>query len=73
MATVTETPPAVGDAEWAARLDGFVQRAQEASAALRELDQKAVDRAKLDAMLERHGLTSQWEQFERRYLEDANG
>ena len=32
------------DVEWAARLDGFVERAQKASLALRELDQEAVDR-----------------------------
>jgi acetaldehyde dehydrogenase / alcohol dehydrogenase len=32
------------DDEWAARLDGFVERAREASASLRELDQEAVDR-----------------------------
>src|SRR5690242_7455789 len=32
------------EAEWAARLDGFVERAQAASVALRKLDQEAVDR-----------------------------
>jgi acetaldehyde dehydrogenase/alcohol dehydrogenase len=44
MATATNEPPASADAKWAARLDGFVQRAQDASTALRELDQQAVDR-----------------------------
>ena len=44
MATAIKEPPAPTDAEWAERLDGFVQRAQEASKALRELDQEAVDR-----------------------------
>src|SRR6188472_3025728 len=44
MATATGTPPAAMDAEWVARLDGYVQRARDASAALRELDQEAVDR-----------------------------
>src|SRR5262245_47389278 len=44
MATVTDTSPAAADAEWVARLDGYVQRARIASAALRELDQEAVDR-----------------------------
>jgi acetaldehyde dehydrogenase / alcohol dehydrogenase len=45
MATVVKEPP-VGspDSEWAQRLDGFVKRAQEASTALRRLDQDAVDR-----------------------------
>jgi acetaldehyde dehydrogenase / alcohol dehydrogenase len=47
MATTVEEhkPPAEStDAEWAARLDGFVERAREASVALRRLDQEAVDR-----------------------------
>src|ERR1700752_672288 len=45
MATAVKEPR-VGspDSEWAQRLDGFVQRAQEASTALRKLDQEAVDR-----------------------------
>jgi acetaldehyde dehydrogenase/alcohol dehydrogenase len=44
MATAITDPVASADAEWAARLDGFVERAREASVALRELDQEAVDR-----------------------------
>jgi len=32
------------------------------------IEQNAVDRNKLQAVLERHGLTSKWQQFERRYL-----
>jgi acetaldehyde dehydrogenase/alcohol dehydrogenase len=44
MATVINDPAAAQDVEWAARLDGFVERAQKASTALRELDQEAVDR-----------------------------
>ena len=45
MATAIKDPaPPETDAEWAARLDGFVERAQEASSALRKLDQEAVDR-----------------------------
>src|SRR6478736_6402135 len=44
MATATKDPPVPTDAEWAERLDGFVQRAQDASIALRKLDQEAVDR-----------------------------
>ncbi|MGO9497880.1 MAG: aldehyde dehydrogenase family protein, partial [Solirubrobacteraceae bacterium] len=44
MATAITEPLAPSDAEWAERLDGFVQRAHEASKALRELDQEAVDR-----------------------------
>ncbi len=44
MSTAIEEPGTSTDAEWAARLDGFVDRATEASKALRELDQDAVDR-----------------------------
>jgi acetaldehyde dehydrogenase/alcohol dehydrogenase len=45
MATVTKDPVAPEtDAEWGERLDGFVERAREASTALRALDQEAVDR-----------------------------
>jgi acetaldehyde dehydrogenase / alcohol dehydrogenase len=46
MATAVKdgAAPETTDAEWAARLDGFVERAQEASVALRKLDQEAVDR-----------------------------
>src|SRR6201988_5498128 len=45
MATAVKHPAAPeAGAEWAARLDGFVERAQEASTALRKLDQEAVDR-----------------------------
>jgi acetaldehyde dehydrogenase/alcohol dehydrogenase len=42
MATAVKDQVAT-DAEWAARLDGFVERAREASASLRELDQQQVD------------------------------
>ena len=43
MATAVKDPVAT-DAEWAARLDGFVERAREASIGLREFDQETVDR-----------------------------
>src|ERR1700749_1695444 len=44
MATVIKEDAAPSAEEWAARLDGFVERAHTASPALRELDQEAVDR-----------------------------
>ena len=44
MATAIKEGAAPLDAEWAARLDGFVDRAHAASVALRKLDQEAVDR-----------------------------
>jgi acetaldehyde dehydrogenase/alcohol dehydrogenase len=44
MATATEDSSGATSGEWATRLDGFVQRARDAAAGLRRLDQKAVDR-----------------------------
>ena len=44
MAIVIDDPAAAGGGEWATRLDGFVERARTAADALRQLDQKAVDR-----------------------------
>ncbi|MBV8997428.1 MAG: bifunctional acetaldehyde-CoA/alcohol dehydrogenase [Solirubrobacterales bacterium] len=44
MATATKELASSADGDWAARLDGFVERAQEASMSLRTLDQEAVDR-----------------------------
>ncbi len=47
MATTVKKPkkpPESTESEWAARLDGFVERAGQASVALRKLDQEAVDR-----------------------------
>src|ERR1700758_1158170 len=44
MATAIKEAAASTDSEWAERLDGFVERARGASAALRELDQEAVAR-----------------------------
>jgi acetaldehyde dehydrogenase/alcohol dehydrogenase len=44
MATAVKDQVASAQDEWTARLDGFVERAGEASAALRELDQESVDR-----------------------------
>lgn len=40
---------------------------------LQFLEQEALDRKKLEVVLEKHGLTSKWEQFRRRYLEGARG
>ena len=44
MATAVKEPTGSTKSEWAERLDGFVERAREASTALRKLDQEAVDR-----------------------------
>ena len=39
---------------------------------LQFLEQGAVDKAKLQNLLERHGLTAKWQQFERKYLEGSH-
>jgi acetaldehyde dehydrogenase / alcohol dehydrogenase len=44
MATAVKDQAPATDEAWAARLDEFVERAQEASVELRKLDQEAVDR-----------------------------
>ena len=37
------------------------------------LEQDAVDRKKLETVVQKFGLTSKWDQFKRRYLEGARG
>jgi len=44
MAISVDEPAATADGEWAARLDGFVQRAHEAAVGFRKLNQEQVDR-----------------------------
>lgn len=43
MGTAIEDPAASASTDWAARLDGYVERARQAAVALRDLDQAAVD------------------------------
>lgn len=43
-------------------------RAKDYSRILQFLEQNAVDRAKLNRVLQRHGLSSKWKQFEQRFL-----
>lgn len=40
---------------------------------LQFLEQEAVDRKKLEAVIGKYGLRSKWEQFRRRYLEGTHG
>lgn len=44
-------------------------RAKDYSRILHFLEQNAVDRAKLDHVLQQFNLVNKWEQFERKYLE----
>jgi hypothetical protein len=39
---------------------------------LQFIEQRAVDRGKLQSILERHGLSSKWLQFEKKYLEGTH-
>ena len=43
-------------------------RAKDHVRVLQFIEQKAVDRGKLQRILERHGLASKWKQFERKHL-----
>ena len=47
-------------------------RAKDHIRILQFVEQKAVDRGKLQSVLERHGLTSKWLQFEKKYLESTH-
>jgi hypothetical protein len=44
-------------------------RSKDYARILQFLEQDALDRVKLKAILQRHGLTLKWEDFERKYLE----
>lgn len=44
-------------------------RAKDYSRILQFIEQDAMNREKLQSILERHGLASRWKQFERKYLE----
>jgi len=47
-------------------------RAKDYIRILQFVEQDAVDRDKLLRLLERHGLTAKWQQFERKYLEGTH-
>jgi hypothetical protein len=47
-------------------------RAKDHIRVLQFVEQKAVDRGKLQSILERHGLSSKWSQFEQKYLEGTH-
>ena len=46
-----------------------VGRAKDHNRVLQFVEQNAVDRKKLQSILERHELTAKWKQFEHKYLE----
>jgi hypothetical protein len=47
-------------------------RAKDHIRILQFIEQEAVDRGKLHAILEHHGLAAKWKQFERKYLEGTH-
>jgi hypothetical protein len=46
-------------------------RAKDHSRILQFLEQKAVDRDRLQEVVDRHGLSAKWSQFEQRFLKDS--
>jgi len=48
-------------------------RAKDNIRILHFIEQKAVNRCRLNEILERHGLAKRWQEFERRYLEENLG
>ncbi len=48
-------------------------RAKDHARILQFLEQETVDGKRLEAVIEKHGLRSKWEQFRRRYVEGARG
>lgn len=47
-------------------------RAKDHVRILQCINDKAVDQVMLAAILEKHGLTSKWKQFEHKYLEERS-
>ena len=64
-------PTRVMSAEHLVAIALHVGRAKDHSRILQFLEQGAVDREKLQEILEQSGLTSKWREFERRFLEGS--
>jgi hypothetical protein len=67
------TPTRIMSAEHLVAIALRTGRSKDQNRILQFLEQRAVDRAKLGSLLERHQLTSKWKEFECRYPEAANG
>jgi len=67
------TPTRIMPAEHLVAIALRTGRAKDHARIVQFLDQNAVDRKKLEAVLKKHGLTPKWVQFNRRYLESAHG
>jgi hypothetical protein len=73
VTTLEETSTRIMSAEYLVAIALRTGRLKDHNRVLQFLEQKAVDRTKLEGLLERHGLVPKWKEFERRYLEGANG
>ncbi len=72
-ATVQDVSTWVMSAEHLAAIALRTGRAKDHIRVLQFVEQNAVDRDKLKSLLERHGLTPKWQEFERKYMEGSNG
>jgi hypothetical protein len=66
---VEDVPTRVMSAEHLVAIALRVGRLKDHNRILQFLEQQAVDRRKLENILERHGLADRWRDFESRYLE----
>lgn len=71
-ATVEGVTTRVMSAEHLVAIALCTGRAKDHIRILQFIEQEAVDREKLQAILARHGLTAKWEQFGRKYLEGSH-
>lgn len=69
--SVEGVPTRVMSAEHLVAIALNTGRAKDHTRILQFLEQGAVDRKKLKDILEQHGLSTQWEQFERRFLRET--
>lgn len=67
------TPTRIMPAEHLLAIALRTGRSKDHARIIQFLEQEAVDRKKLEALIEKHGLTSKWIQFRQRYLEGAHG
>ena len=67
------TPTRIMPAEHLVAIALSTGRPKDHARILQFLEQEAVDRKSLKAVIERHGLRSKWKQFSRRYLEGLHG
>lgn len=72
-ATVQGVPTWVMRAEHLVAIALRTGRAKDHIRVLQFIEQSAVDRDKLMGLLQRHGLTTKWQEFERKFLEGSRG